>query len=295
LAIAACDASAKDTDKLQEQGRRHFFRAEAAEMEGADNEKPEIVEFAPESSFRSDLRVLNAMFRAQISGDSQQDRLESFYRNQAELYDSYRHRMLHGRTPMIRAMPAPRGGVWVDLGGGTGSNLEYFGKSLNHFSKCVVVDLCPSLVEEAKKRVQRNGWDDFVDVVLGDATDMNLPGLPAAGTVDVVTFSYALTMIPDWYARTGCCASLICCCCFGGGSDRMCCGCGPRRAAIRNAFNMLKVGGYIAVCDFTVHESQWPGMGPFWKWIFAHDTVYPNEQHLPALEVREVECVAVAD
>lgn len=173
-------------------------------MEAADSDKPEIVEFAPESSFRNDLRVLNAMFRAQISGDSQQDRLESFYRNQAELYDSYRHRMLHGRTPMIRAMPAPRGGVWVDLGGGTGSNLEYFGKSLSHFSKCVVVDLCLSLVEEAKKRVQKNGWEDFVDVVLGDATDMSLPGLPAPGTVDVVTFSYALTMIPDWCAPSGC-------------------------------------------------------------------------------------------
>lgn len=35
-------------------------------------------------------------------------------------------------------------------------------------------------------------------------------GLPAAGTVDVVTFSYALTMIPDW------------------------------KEAIRNAFRMLK-------------------------------------------------------
>ena len=152
------------------------------------DEKPEIVEFAPPSTFGNDIRVLNAMFRARISGNSQQDRLESFYQNQAELYDSYRYRMLHGRTPMIQAMPAPRGSVWVDLGGGTGSNLEYFGANLNHFSKCVVVDLCPSLVEEAKKRVQKNGWEDFVDVVLGDATDLNLPGLPAPGTVDVVTF-----------------------------------------------------------------------------------------------------------
>lgn len=168
-------------------------------MEEPASDKPEIVEFIPESTFSNDLRVLNAMFRAQISGDSQQDRLESFYQNQADLYDSYRYRMLHGRTPMVRAMPAPKGGIWVDLGGGTGSNLEYFGQSLNHFSKCVVVDLCPALVDEAKKRVQRNGWEDTVDVVLGDATDMSLSGLPAPGTVDVVTFSYALTMIPDWY------------------------------------------------------------------------------------------------
>jgi S-adenosylmethionine-diacylgycerolhomoserine-N-methlytransferase len=65
-------------------------------------------------------------------------------------------------------------------------------------------------VETAKKRVRARGWDSFVDVVLGDACDFECPGLPATGTADVVTFSYALTMIPDW------------------------------RAAIRNAFRMLK-------------------------------------------------------
>jgi len=64
-----------------------------------------------------------------------QERLESFYVSQADLYDSYRHRMLHGRFPMIKAMPAPEGGVWVDMGGGTGSNLEYYGSNLNNWGK----------------------------------------------------------------------------------------------------------------------------------------------------------------
>jgi S-adenosylmethionine-diacylgycerolhomoserine-N-methlytransferase len=62
-----------------------------------------------------------------VQGSTQQERLESFYVSQADLYDSYRYRMLHGRLPMVRAMPAPKGGVWVDMGGGTGSNLEFFG------------------------------------------------------------------------------------------------------------------------------------------------------------------------
>jgi hypothetical protein len=42
---------------------------------------------------------------------------------QAHLYDSYRCRMLHGREPMMASMPAKKGDIWVDLGGGTGSNL----------------------------------------------------------------------------------------------------------------------------------------------------------------------------
>ena len=72
---------------------------------------------------------------------SHQEQLESFYERQAHLYDQYRHRMLHGRKPMMLNMPAPAGGVWVDLGGGTGANMEYFreGDALRRFGKVYLV------------------------------------------------------------------------------------------------------------------------------------------------------------
>ena len=108
-------------------------------------------------------------------------------------------------------MPAVKNGIWVDMGGGTGSNLEFFGDKLNHWKKVFVLDLCPSLVKTAQERVNSHaGWNDFVTVILGDACDEQNKELPASGTVDVVTFSYALTMIPDW------------------------------KAALRNAFRLLK-------------------------------------------------------
>ena len=78
-----------------------------------------------------------------------------------------------------------KGGVWVDMGGGTGSNLEFFGDKLNHWGKVVVLDLCPSLVETAQKRVTARGWDSFVSVVLGDACDFDCVGMPAAGTLSI--------------------------------------------------------------------------------------------------------------
>lgn len=56
-----------------------------------------------------------------------------------------------------------------------------------------VVDLTPSLVNVAKKRVEEQGWGDRVTVLQGDATDPLLPGLPASGSVDIVTFSYSLS------------------------------------------------------------------------------------------------------
>ena len=215
---------------------------------------PARVDYHPEATWASDLQVLKSMIFADVKGDTQQERLESFYVSQADLYDSYRHRMLHGRWPMITSMPAPKGGVWVDLGGGTGSNLEYFGPNLSHWSRVVVLDFCPSLVEVAKKRVISRGWESFVDVVLGDACDFDCPGLPAAGTVDVVTFSYALSMIPDW------------------------------KRALQNAFRMLKPGGHIAVADFTQLDGNMVGMNEFWTWVFNHDHVHLRKEHIVVLK-----------
>jgi hypothetical protein len=97
--------------------------------------KPEIRDYQPKATWASDFQVMKSMFLADVKGATQQERLESFYVSQADLYDSYRCRMLHGRLPMVRAMPAPKNGVWVDMGGGTASNLEFFGENLNHFSK----------------------------------------------------------------------------------------------------------------------------------------------------------------
>ena len=99
------------------------------------------------------------------------------------------------------------------------------------------VDLTPSLVNMAKKRVAGHGWDDgLVNVICGDATDPKLPGLPKAGTVDVVTFSYSMTMIPNW------------------------------EDAIDNALRLLKKGGRLCVCDFTVDSAT---QNPLMKAIFT--------------------------
>ena len=97
-----------------------------------------------------------------------------------------------------------------------------------------MLDLCPSLAEQARQRVDKHGWTKFVIVTVADACDPNAPGLPKAGTVDVVTFSYAVSMIPDW------------------------------QKAIENAGRLLKKGGYLCVCDFTVDKSQTAMMQTFW-------------------------------
>jgi len=54
----------------------------------------------------------------------------------------------------------PEGGVWVDLGCGTGSNAEFMSElgKLKSFKKVYLVDLSTSLLAVARKRIKENGW-----------------------------------------------------------------------------------------------------------------------------------------
>lgn len=214
-------------------------------------------DWKPEYTFVGDLKVLGAMWFGKIAGDTHQDRLECFYRSQAHLYDGYRSRMLHARVPLMSRLPveADRKGevVWIDLGGGTGSNVEYVAPAIAEgwFKRIVVLDLTPSLCEVARERVEKRWPGGVVEVLCADACDEQAQGLPAAGSCDLVTFSYALVMIPDW------------------------------KKAVDNALRLLRPGGHIGVCDFTVlpEEGQTGMMQSFWKKTFASDHVILTTEH----------------
>ena len=82
-------------------------------------------------------------------------------------------------------MDIPMGGSWVDLGGGTGSNLEYFGTDIERLEHVFVVDLAKSLLEVARQRAAERGWDN-VEVVEDDATRLVqdfLSGRACYGTI----------------------------------------------------------------------------------------------------------------
>lgn len=79
--------------------------------------------------------VWNCFFKPFISKEKedQQDRLNAFYSGQADVYDSTRTALLEGREAMLQLLAAhfkaQKGGVtqpriWVDIGGGTGWNIE---------------------------------------------------------------------------------------------------------------------------------------------------------------------------
>lgn len=209
--------------------------------------------------FFADMKILYHMLVKPVRGSSHAERMESFYGGQAQSYDDFRRRLLRGREQLWEQLGCPAGGRWVDMGGGTGANIENFGPQLERLESVEVVDLSGSLLKVAADRFRQKGWDN-VRAVEADATRYQ----PSGGPVDVVTFSYSLTMIPDWFA------------------------------AIDNALKMLKPGGRIGVVDFYVGR-KYPPEGlrrqrwlarTLWQPWFATDNVFPSPDHLPYLRNR---------
>ena len=199
--------------------------------------------------------------RAGGKGASQQDALESFYETQAGVYDVTRKTLLKGREDMLalvaaqlkhratlkegnanksnsktnsktnRKSPAPSTPrIWVDVGGGTGWNIEAMAAHVSvpeFFTSVYLVDFSPSLCTVARKRFARLGWNN-VHVICEDARKFRLedheptlqqsavvPASPAFGAMsagsgyfsfdrpghggaDLITMSYSLSMIVRW-------------------------------------------------------------------------------------------------
>jgi len=155
--------------------------------------------------------------------------MESFYKYQKEGYDAFRENLLHARSALMESIPLKKGGnmVWVDIGGGTARNLEFFTAETirKYFKQVIVVDISKSLLEVAQNRVNLMGLSDIVKCIEFDVTDEKLiKSLPIKeGTVDIVTMSYSYSMIPD------------------------------QKACMKTCAKLLKKNGYLAIADFFKH------------------------------------------
>ena len=131
------------------------------------------------------------------------------------------------------------------------------GGRLQEFSQAYLVDLSTSLLKVADQRIAARGWKN-VQTVHADATKF----LPPEGSADIVTCSYSLTMIPDWFQ------------------------------AMDQAYRILKPGGTFGIVDFFVAR-KWPAEGlkkhpwstrTFWQTWFANDNVFLSPDHIPYLQ-----------
>ncbi|GAB7347176.1 hypothetical protein MBLNU459_g3290t1 [Dothideomycetes sp. NU459] len=176
---------------------------------------------------------------------NQQDALESFYKAQAGIYDATRAKLLHGREDMLALAAAQmkhqaKSGqvshkpIWVDVGGGTGWNIEHMQQFLpvqSFFHAVYLVDFSPSLCEVARARFTRLGWKN-VKVVCQDARTFKLSDYEAGLSddkavfsigrsafededatdkvgADLLTMSYSLSMIPEFHPVVDSLAALL--------------------------------------------------------------------------------------
>ncbi|KAI0023733.1 hypothetical protein F4780DRAFT_785514 [Xylariomycetidae sp. FL0641] len=186
------------------------------------------------STLRSLWLFVYSCFLKPHDGDrngTQQQALESFYSSQASIYDMTRTALLQGREDMLALAAAQvqyrvkqngnasgsRRRVWVDIGGGTGWNIETMARfmAVSTFDRVYLVDFSPSLCEVARQRFVRLGWKN-VKVLCQDARSFRLgehepTGLPTSqpGGAELVTMSYSLSMMPDYYSIVDSLPSLL--------------------------------------------------------------------------------------
>ncbi|KAG6334616.1 hypothetical protein ID866_4477 [Astraeus odoratus] len=149
-----------------------------------------------------------------LGSADQKTRLDKFYKGQADVYDATRSGFLRGRNTMLslsashlRAFKDRHPGqrlIWVDIGGGTGHNIELMDKHfpVSSFDAVYLIDLCEPLLDVARKRFAKRGWTN-VTVLQQDATEFSLPEWAhkeAKGSINFITLSYSLSMIPNFYA-----------------------------------------------------------------------------------------------
>ena len=205
----------------------------------------------------ADIRVLYHMAISPIRGRNHAERLESFYKGQARDYDAFRERLLRGRAELFRNVSLAEEGTWIDMGGGTGVSAEYMAHRLHPRNKAYIVDLCPSLLAVAQERIAAHDWSHIIPVA-ADATAFS----PPEQKINLISFCYSLTMIPDWYQ------------------------------AINHAHSLLETGGSIAVVDFYVSRKYPPKdhvrhtcfTRSFWPLWFSMDNVFPSPDHIPYLK-----------
>ncbi|PWN50116.1 hypothetical protein IE53DRAFT_110475 [Violaceomyces palustris] len=142
---------------------------------------------------------------------NQAERLDKFYSKQAGVYDTTRTGLLRGRRTMLKLCAAQlreiqksnpgKPLVWVDIGGGTGWNIEQMNEyfPISELSQVYLIDLCEPLLDVARKRFAAKGFKN-VQVLCQDAREFHMPGMKDGQKVDLFTCSYSISMIPPFYA-----------------------------------------------------------------------------------------------
>ncbi|MGR9086559.1 MAG: class I SAM-dependent methyltransferase [Gammaproteobacteria bacterium] len=154
--------------------------------------------------------------------------LKNLYRKRAANYDFSANlyyligfREVRYRKRAISALGLNPGDTVVEIGCGTGLNFPYLLESIGETGRLIGVDLTDAMLDKAKEKIHRNGWQN-VELVEADAARYEFPD----GVQGVVS-TFALTLVPEY------------------------------EQVIDHAARALASGGRLVVADFKKPD-QWP-------------------------------------
>ena len=106
------------------------------------------------------------------------------------------------RRQAVSALNLQRGDTVVEIGCGTGLNFPLLQQAVGPSGKVIGVDMTDAMLNQARQRVEDNGWTN-VELVQGDAVAYSFP----AG-VDGILSTFALSLAPelDTIIHNGCVA-----------------------------------------------------------------------------------------
>jgi ubiquinone/menaquinone biosynthesis C-methylase UbiE len=121
------------------------------------------------------------------------------YRRRAKLYDFSANayyllgfREFAYRKIGIKALNLKKGDTVVEIGCGTGLNFNLLRKQVGPKGNIIGVDLTPEMLEEADKRIRRNGWQN-VTLVQSDAAEYQF-----TEQIDGIISTFAITLVPEY-------------------------------------------------------------------------------------------------
>ncbi len=95
------------------------------------------------------------------------------------------------RERAAQSLSLGSGATVLEMGCGTGANLEHLRARVGQDGRVIGVDLTAAMLEAARRRVDRRGWDN-VYLLQGDVTQ-----LPIDTTVDAILATFVLGMVAE--------------------------------------------------------------------------------------------------
>jgi ubiquinone/menaquinone biosynthesis C-methylase UbiE len=186
--------------------------------------------------------ILHPLTAGKVSAHG--DKMSQFYASQAKGYDAVRENMLVARPEMMSAFgPIKNGHTWLDVGGGTGRNIHFLRAQLDLFDRVIVLDICPELLAIGEDHARRSFTPAQCEKIEWICMDINSKDVRAklskylnndlSRGFDTITFSYSLSMIPQW------------------------------EKALESARSLMSDQGRVLIADFDTYTEQGNGFKDF--------------------------------